>query len=163
MKKTLLILTTALLAVCGPHASAQYPGWQHEGSLFILTTPEGADLPATAAVEGFPLLVRLTKASFDFSQAKAAGADLRFSAAGKPLSYQIENWDAANGRASVWVKIPLIQGNAHQELKLHWGKPDAASESNGAAVFSADNGYASVIHMNDALKDEVGTVKALRE
>jgi hypothetical protein len=27
-------------------AFAQYPGWQHSGSLYILTTPEGANLPA---------------------------------------------------------------------------------------------------------------------
>ena len=61
MNKKLLLLAGALLASSTPHAAAQYPGWQHEGSLFILTTPEGADLPATAAVEGFPLLVRLLR------------------------------------------------------------------------------------------------------
>jgi len=33
--------------------------------------------------------------------------------------------------ASVRVKIPRIQGNARQELKVYWGKADAASESNG--------------------------------
>ncbi|MCF7732400.1 MAG: DUF2341 domain-containing protein [Akkermansiaceae bacterium] len=158
MQTKLLLLAGALLAGSTPHASAQYPGWQHEGSLFILTTPEGADLPATASVEGFPLLVRLTSASFDFRQAKAAGADLRFSAGGKPLPYQIETWDAVQGSASVWVKIPLIKGNARQEFKLHWGKADADTESSGAAVFSSDNGYASVLHMDDALKDELGTV-----
>jgi len=159
MRRKLLFLAGAMLAGLSPHASAQYPGWQHEGSLFIITTPDGADLPASAAEANFPLLVRLNKGSFDFSQTKPKGEDLRFSAGGKPLAYQIEDWDAASGRASVWVKIPQIQGNAHQELKVHWGKADAASESNGAAVFSADNGYTSVIHMNEALKDETGTLK----
>ena len=33
-------------------ASAQYPGWQHSGSLYILTTPEGANLPAKASDQG---------------------------------------------------------------------------------------------------------------
>ena len=159
MKRKLLFLAGTIFAGLTLHASAQYPGWQHEGSLFILTTPEGADLPAGAAEANFPLLVRLNKGNFDFSQTKSKGEDLRFSAAGRPLAYQIEEWDAANGRASVWVRIPRIQGNARQELKVHWGKADAAGESNGAAVFSADNGYASVIHMNEALKDETGTLK----
>jgi hypothetical protein len=36
----------------------------------------------------------------------------------------------------VWVKVPVIKGNAQQEIKLHWGKVDAVSESNGAAVFN---------------------------
>jgi hypothetical protein len=54
-------------------------------------------LPATASEEGFPLLLHLDKDSFDFKQAQADGADLRFAAAGKPLAYQIDTWDAASG------------------------------------------------------------------
>ena len=100
---------------------------------FILTTPEGANLPATAAEDGFPLLVRLHKDFFDFSQAKAQrrGHPLLPPPAGKPLAYQIDEWDAANGTASIWVRIPTIQGNARQEIKMYWGKADAASESSG--------------------------------
>ncbi|MEO2168283.1 MAG: DUF2341 domain-containing protein, partial [bacterium] len=48
---------------------------------------------------------------FDFSQAKPRGEDVRFSANGKPLAYQIERWDAAGGKAEVWVRIPTIKGN----------------------------------------------------
>ncbi len=158
MKKSLVFLAGALFAALAPQAPAQYPGWQHEGSLFILTTPGGADLAEDASVDGFPLLVRLDGGNFDFTQARAKGEDIRFSAAGKPLVYQIEDWDAAKAFAAIWVRIPHIKGNAQQEIRLHWGKADAASESNGPAVFSADNGYASVIHMNDSLRDELGTV-----
>ncbi len=143
-------------------AAAQYPGWQRSGSFFILTTPEGANLPASASEENFPLLVRLNKNNFNFTQAKANGEDLRFSAAGKPLTYQIEEWRAAAGTASVWLRIPLIKGNARQEIKMHWGKSDATSESNGAGVFHAANGYACVMHFGDALdpvKDETGNLK----
>ena len=52
MKPTLL--GTVMLALLLQTASAQYQGWQHAGSLYILTTPEGANLPATASEEGFP-------------------------------------------------------------------------------------------------------------
>ncbi|MCE9533181.1 MAG: DUF2341 domain-containing protein [Planctomycetes bacterium] len=85
-------------------ASADYPGWKHSGSIFILTTPEGADLPASASVEGF--------------------------------------------------------GNARQEIKLHWGKADAMSESDGKAVFNESNGYVSVWHMNGPVKDETGKLES---
>jgi len=141
-------------------AAAQYQGWQHSGPLVILTTPDGADLPATASEENFPLLVRLDKGKFDFSQAKGNGDDIRFSTAGKPLAYQIEEWDVAQGHASIWVRIPLIKGNARQEIKLHWGKSDAASESNGKAVFNESNGFVTVMHLGDPKdpKDEVGTL-----
>jgi hypothetical protein len=75
-------------------ATVPYSGWRHSGSIYFLTTPEGANLPATASEDGFLLLVRLHRDFFDFSQAKAGGEDLRFStSAGLPLAYQIEEWD----------------------------------------------------------------------
>jgi len=142
-------------------AEAQYQGWQNSGSFYILTTPEGANIQATASEENFPLLVRLNKETFDFSKAKADGEDIRFAADGKPLAYQIEEWDAAAGTAAIWVRIPQVKGNARQEIKMYWGKADAAGESNGKAVFNESNGYLTVMHLSDPVnpvKDEVGTL-----
>jgi hypothetical protein len=160
IKKTLLGMV--MLLVLFERAPAQYQGWQHSGSIYLLTTPEGANLPASASEEGFPLLVRLDKDFFNFSQTKGDGEDIRFSTStGTPLAYQTEEWDATNGTASIWVRIPTIKGNARQEIKLYWGKTDAASESNGSAVFNESNGYLSVWHMNDPVKDEVGTLTSI--
>jgi hypothetical protein len=158
MSKLLSLFTCVWFAGVASQGLAQDPGWQHSGSFFILTTPEGANLPATASEEGFPLLVRLNKGDFDFSQAKPDGSDIRFSAGGQPLAYEIDEWDAEKGVACIWVQVPVIKGNARQEIKLHWGKADAAGESSGSAVFNESNGYLSVWHMNDPVKDEVGTV-----
>ena len=156
-----LILAVAMLLAIAQSTLAQYQNWRHSGSLYILTTPEGADLPEAISEENFPLLIRLSKDWFDFSQAKPAGADIRFAtASGKPLSFQIEHWDAAAGSASVWVLIPSIKGNARQEIQIYWGNADAASESNGRAVFNESNGYLSVWHMNDSATDAVGTLKS---
>ncbi len=150
----------ALLAQL-PAAPAQYPGWQHSGSFYILTTAAGANLPAAALEHDFPLLVRLHKDWFDFSQAKAGGEDIRFTTAtGEPLASQTDEWDANAGTAAIWVRIPTIQGQAKQEIKMFWGKPDAASESNGAAVFNESNGYLSVWHMGGVLKEEAGGLAA---
>jgi Domain of unknown function (DUF2341) len=139
---------------------AAYAGWSHSGSLYILTTPEGANLPTTASEEGFPVLVRLNKDFFDFKQAKGKGDDVRFTSInGAPLAYQMEAWDAAAGTATFWVRIPTIKGNARQEIKMLWGKADATSESSGAAVFNEANGFVSVLHMSDQVnpaQDEVG-------
>ena len=156
---TRVSLAVLVALVFSGTASAQYPGWQHSGSLYIVTTPEGANLPASATETNFPLLVRLNKDFFNFSEAKAGGADLRFSSStGSPLPCQIEQWDAANGTANVWVLIPQIKGNDRQEIKLHWGKADAASESKGSAVFTSANGFASVLHMDGALRDELDSL-----
>jgi hypothetical protein len=160
MKRRLLGSIALLLAFAGS-ARAEESSWQHSGSLFVLTTPEGADLPATASVDDFPLLVRLDKDWFDFSQARPDGADIRFfTAEGSPLPYQIELWDAAEGVAAIWVRIPEIRGNARQEIKMHWGNPAAAHASDGRAVFNASNGYVSVWHMDQTVTDEVGTLES---
>ena len=156
-----LFLAASALTLLAAEVAAQYAGWKHSGSMFILTTPEGANLPASAAEKDFPLLVRLHKDFFDFSQAKPDGADVRFSTrAGERLAYQIEEWDAARGVASIWVRIPVIKGNERQEIKLYWGKDDAKSESNGAAVFNESNGYLSVWHLGEMVKDEVGSLES---
>ncbi len=60
--------------------------------------------------------VRLNANNFNFSEAQSDGRDIRFSTVtGAPLFYQIEQWDALNSQAAVWVKIPAITGNARQE------------------------------------------------
>ncbi len=156
--KLLRAVSAAVLLVSSA-AFAQPQGWGHSGELVVLTTPDGANLPAGASLENFPLLVRLHKDWFDFAQAKPNGDDIRFSDAnGAALPYEIEFWDAAKGEAAVWVRVPKIAGNARQALKMHWGKADATSESSGAAVFNEANGYASVLHMDGALKDETGVL-----
>ena len=137
-------------------ASAPYADWNHTGSIYILTTPEGANLAASASVQNFPLLVRLHRDHFRFSEAEQGGSDIRFSAGGKPLAYEIEQWDQEVGAASIWVRIPSIRGNDRQEIKIHWGKACSPSDSDGKAVFNASNGYIGVWHLGSEVRDVVG-------
>lgn len=139
--------------------SAQFKEWQHSGSVAVVTTPAGANIPANTSLENFPLLLRLDKDFFDFKEARIDGADLRFSAEGQALAYQIEQWDAEKGTASIWVLIPKINGNEVQTLNVFWGKTDAVDESDGRKVFNESNGYASVYHMTAAVRDEAGTTE----
>jgi len=139
-------------------------GWTHQGSIHLLTTPDGADLPATAVEHDFPALVRLDADGFDFHQAQPHGEDLRFTTAnGTPLAHQIEEWDAVRGTASIWVRIPEIRGKADQEIRMLWGNPSATNVSDGGSVFNSSNGYASVWHMNGPVRDEVGSVSSTDE
>ncbi|MEI6533978.1 MAG: DUF2341 domain-containing protein, partial [Verrucomicrobiaceae bacterium] len=152
----LCALLLPLLASAQEKVESQQ-GWNHHAELTILTTPDGANLPATAVVQEFPLLVRLNKDWFDFKQAKPNGEDVRFSSSsGTVLAYQIEEWDATTGMASIWVRIPKIEGNARQMIRMHWGKADAKSDANAKAVFNESNGYASVWHMAEPVVDDAG-------
>jgi autotransporter-associated beta strand protein len=140
-------------------AVESYETWTNSASFFILTTPEGANIASGAAETNFPLLLRLHSGNFNFAQAQSDGRDIRFTTqAGAPLSYQIEQWDAANSAAAVWIKIPSISANARQEVKMYWGKTEVASESNGLNVFNSANGYVSVMHLNETVADSVGTL-----
>ena len=136
-----------------------YQAWSNSASFFILTDAAGANLPGSVSETNFPVVLRLNGTFFNFGQAKANGDDIRFStASGGSVAYQIEQWDAVNGTAVIWLKVPAIVGNARQELKMYWGKADAVSESSGPAVFNGANGYLCVFHMNEALLDAVGTL-----
>lgn len=108
------------------------------------------------------MLLRLHSDFFDFNQAKSHGEDFRVSAStGEPLAYHIDMWDALQGTANIWVRIPNIEENSRQQLHLHWGKADAISESDSRAVFNESNGYLSVWHMNDPVTDDVQTLASI--
>lgn len=147
--------------VCGgffSHAE-DLSAWKQSGNFAILTTPEGAHLPAEASVNDFPLLIRLDRDWFDFSQAQHEGKDLRFSQAGKILPHQIEEWDPLVGTASIWVRVPQIKGNDRQTLTMHWNHPTATKVSDGKKVFDETNGYLSVWHLGAQVADETGRLE----
>lgn len=139
-------------------AKGENPDGSYSASIFLLTSAEGADLPASASETNFPVLIRLHKDFFNFKTAAPDGRDLRFEADGQPLRFQIEHWDSINETASIWVRIPELRGNQRQEIKILWGNPQAESQSSGSGVFDSSNHYLSVLHMGDSLVDEVGTV-----
>ena len=110
--KNILSLLAAALGLASSAFAAQYDAWKRAGSLTILTAPEGANLPASAAVEQFPVLLLLHRDWFDFTRAKARGEDVRFSTgAGEALAFEVRKWDAAGGTASISVRVTLIKGN----------------------------------------------------
>jgi len=154
-----LLVCLAFVLLDRAQSFADYPDWTHSGSIYLLTTPEGANLPASAVEVNVPVLIHLHRDFFDFKAAKPDGADIRFSLDGENLAYQIEQWDPQAGTASIWVRIPKVLGNTRHELKIYWGNSAASSESNGQAVFNDSNNFLSVLHMDEALLDEVGTIK----
>ncbi len=157
--RLLCILLAACLSPFMPLQADDFSAWSGHGSVWLLTDKGGADLSATAVVKEFPVVLRLHGDTFPFASAQADGADLRVTdASGRSLALEIESWDKAAGEAVVWVRVPEIRGAKRQELKLHWGNPQAKAVSDGSKVFSRDNGYLSVWHMGQEVKDAVGTL-----
>jgi hypothetical protein len=139
--------------VPGDTTRLPFAGWLFSRRYSLNTTVSGANI--TGNVTGFPVLIRLTSSNFDFSAAKAGGDDIRFSKAdGSLLGYQIERWDAAGGRAEVWVQADTIYGNdSAQTIAMYWGNPGASAASNGAKVFDTAAGFKAVWHFSQSCDD----------
>gem|GEM_PF-2090209 len=123
--------------------------WSYSSKVYLNTTSAGANI--TGNLSNYPLLIRLTNANFDFSQAKSNGGDLRFTdSAGNLLPYEIERFDATSKKAEIWVLIPTVVGNNNsQYFKMYWGRNPATTLSSGNGVFSSTNSYQGVWHLSE--------------
>jgi hypothetical protein len=141
-------------------ASESYAGWKYSKTIMLNTTAAGANVAAN--VENFPLLVRLTGANFDFSEASGGGEDIRFAnASGDHLKYEIARFDRTSPAAEVWILLDTVKGNTDtQTITMYWGRPDLTNWSNGAAVFPSSSGYAAVWHL-DGVEDATGNGNTL--
>ncbi len=128
-----------------------YSTWSYSAKIHFNTTATGASVLGLS-MERFPILIRLASPSKVLVQSLAAGADLRFADPdGTPLNFQIERWDAAAGKAEVWVNVPKIDANSNKDfIIMYWGKLTARPTSNSTAVFSAADKYQGVWHFDEA-------------
>ncbi|MBO9151711.1 DUF2341 domain-containing protein [Chitinophaga sp. GCM10012297] len=124
--------------------------WPWSCTVTINTTLSGGNVQGD--VDNYPLAVQLNADNFDFSKARANGADVRFSATknGPFLPHSIEWWDPVNKKALVWVKVPLVKGNTDQQsIFMHWGNERAQAEDHAAEIFSVKEGFTGVWHLNE--------------
>lgn len=141
------MFVVAAFVAAAASAQENYATW---GSMRTLTLDKSG---ITQKVEKFPLLVRLTSAHADvFANSKGRGADIRFTKADLATRYphQIERWDSAGQKAEIWVLVDSVRPDAHLNFKMLWNKAGAADSSNGKAVFTAANGFVSVLHLGDS-------------
>ncbi len=130
-----------------------YATWSHSAKWILNTTASGVAIAKDQ--KGFPVLVRLAAPAFDFSQAAAGGADVRFAKAdGTPLEREIEAWDAQAGHAEIWVRMDTVRANnASQYLSMYWGKAGTAEPASRRSVFDTLSGFAGVWHLAEEQAD----------
>lgn len=84
------------------------------------------------------ILVELAGDNFDYSKAKAAGADIRFATGkklgGDGLNYWIEQWNV-NGVSKIWIKIPDLKAKSKQTIYMFYNNPSAQAISSGDKTF----------------------------
>lgn len=134
-----------IATVDGAYATA----WS--GHKYVNVNTTGVVTPGTARLLKFPMLVRLgTADSAIFNAAQANGQDIRFTKNDNTtrLKHEIDSWDKANKRASVWVLLDTIYGSSTgSRLRMHYGNAAVADSSKG--VFDSTN-YSVVFHLGGA-------------
>jgi hypothetical protein len=130
-----------------------YTQWPSSQRIYFNTTASGAAV--TADVYNFPFLVRLNTGNFDFSQTSSDGRSLRFSDPdGTHLPYEIASWDATRMLASIWVKVPRIDGNSTTDyIVMHYGKYAQTDMQDNFGVW--DSTFAGVWHLDETPPDIV--------
>jgi len=129
-----LAVLAAVLLVSSPAQAQWYADWSYRTAVTV-------DNPCGAALTDQPVLVELD-GSFDFSHAASNGSDLRVTADDGTtlLDFWIETWDAIGEQAAVRVNMPALSV-AGETIYLYYGKSGAASQSGGAGVFTAYDGF----------------------
>jgi len=95
-----------------------------------ITEQSGSDLT------DYQVLIELNSSNFDFSHAQTNGEDIRFTDDdGNLLDYWIEEWDAVNEKAKIWVKVPSIPANSSVEIYCYYGNSEITSASDADATF----------------------------
>ena len=137
-----------------PNAAATPSGasadaWSYSQTIALDTTASGANV--LEDVRQYPLVILLDKSRFDFAQARADGADIRFfDSAGKALPHAIELWDKASGLAAVWVMLDLVKANSKdQSIVMKWGHASAPNIGDSKAVFKRQDGFVGVWHLDE--------------
>jgi hypothetical protein len=141
---------TVLVCATQTSRADDYSKWRCYRTLHFDTTAAGADIAND--VKDFPLAIVLDERNFNFSTAKADGADLRFTndKDDAPLPHAIEHWDAPLKRALIWVKVPLVRGNrSDQVIFMQWQNPDAPDIARPVEVFDTTEGFVGVWHLDD--------------
>ena len=126
-----------------------YKDWQHRGTVFINLKTMGMN--RTWMETNFPLLLRLTKSNFDFTQAAADGSDLRFSKPnGTGIDYEISRWEPEKNRAEIWIRADSLRTvDDSAKFIMYWGNGSAAAASEGNKVFRTDDGHTAVYHLTE--------------
>lgn len=131
-----------------------YKSWKYKGVILLNFLQVG--LPPSFKVLDFPLLVRLNRDNFDFSQAAERGGDVRFATStGKFLPYEISRWDAGSQTAEIFVRIDTLTYAKAGSIIMYWGNSAATTTGSPSRVFEAAAGWGGVWHLEEnGLEDD---------
>jgi hypothetical protein len=132
-----------------PAFPPRFRSWKQRGSVVVNLKSLGMDRAWSES--GIPLLLRLTRDNFDFTQAAGDGRDVRFARQdGTPLPFEISRWEASQKRAEIWFHPDLLRATDDTvRYWMYWGNSKATSLSAGDSVFPSVEGHGAVFHLSE--------------
>lgn len=124
--------------------------WTARKELRVDASITGADINETLV--DFPVLVRLHTGNFGFFLDLAEGGkDIRFIGGDQaPFKFHIEQIDAINEMAFLWVKIPRITGGSNSEpIWMYYANSEAVAGDDAGGTYEVNQ--VGVYHFGDAL------------
>ncbi|MDB5105148.1 MAG: hypothetical protein JWP91_2837 [Fibrobacteres bacterium] len=135
--------------------------WKHKAMLVPNFKQVG--IGKGSLVTGFPILIRLEQTGafpFNFMEAAADGADIRFTTAdNRILPHEITRWDQVKGDARVWVRFDTLNSsNDSGYFMMYWGNAAAVTTSDPAKVFPPGQ-WSGVWHLEESSLGAFGDFK----
>ena len=143
----ILSCVVLLLAIMGfsPLAGAYWDeAWT--ARVKITLNPQGV----SAAVDNVPVPVRLHSGNFNFLDADADGADVRFISADDKteLTFHIEKYDSVNELALIWVLLPKVNpADKTAHFWLYYGNDTATPVAEGGTGW--DSRTTAIFHFSE--------------
>lgn len=101
----------------------------------------------------------LDSSKFNFSDAKADGADVRFTADDGETFLDFERVfhgdDGGTDKAIYYIKIPVISDSVDTDFYMYYGNADASDSANSGDVWD-DNFYKMVLHLSETGNGTLG-------
>jgi biopolymer transport protein ExbB len=145
MNKAFYFFLTFTFISFSPLAAAYWDeAWAFRAKITL--NPQGVAAP----VDQVPVAVRLHSGNFNFLDAGADGADLRFVSADDKteLKFHIEKFDSVNELAVIWVQLPRIDpANKSLHFWLYYGNAAAAAAADNKS--SWDAGTVTAFHFGE--------------
>jgi len=121
--------------------------WEHRRKVTIDSSTSGV---AKDGLQDQALLVRIHAGNFNFAMAKPDGSDVRFIGFDDKtiLKHQIIAWNQADEMALIWVKAPVITGDATKDgAFLYYGNPEAIGPEGSAGLTGTQQ--AMLLHLDE--------------
>jgi len=109
-----------------------------------------------SGLTNFPVMVKLTTSTFDFSKAKDDGTDIRFTDSDGQtlLDFERELHSTSTSLGIYWVEIPSVSSTATTTFYIYYGNSGASDAASSTAPW--DSNFKAVYHLDDLTTSTIG-------